>query len=162
MALYGFADASGKGFSSMLVVGGLLMYHHGQWATSIEEESSNYRDLFNLVLAINKEAYKMGALNNSELCMFTNNTMAEAAFYKGTSSSQVLFDLVLQLRKVQMDGKISMHMIHISGTWMIEEGTDGLSHGSLAEGVMGGAEILSYAPLHLSAMEWSSSLKGWV
>ena len=161
VAIYGFGDASGKGFGSSFVVGNEMIFRHGQWAERVEKESSNYRELANLVLAV-EEACDSGKMQNCELFLFTDNTTAEGCYYRGTSQSRKLFELILRLRKLQMAGDIFIHVIHIAGTRMIEEGTDGLSRGNINEGVMTGKDILSYIPLHLSALERQKELTSWV
>ena len=161
VAFYGFADASGQGFGSMLLLGSSVRYRHGQWTVTLSEESSNFRELFNLVNAI-EDAYQEGALAESELFMFTDNSTAESAYYKGNSSSEALFDLVLRLRLLQMKGDLMIHVIHISGLRMMAQGTDGLSRGNMGEGVMQNGDLLSYVPLHLSALERSRSVADWV
>jgi hypothetical protein len=45
---------------------------------------------------------------------------------------------------------------------MIAEGGDGVSRGSLNEGVMLGVSMLSFIPLHLSALERSPPLLEWI
>jgi hypothetical protein len=56
-----------------------------------------------------------------------------------------------------------LHVVHIAGTRMIRQVSDGLSRGDmLLSGVMGGKSILSFIPLHLSALECSPKLKPWV
>lgn len=47
-------------------------------------------------------------------------------FYKESSSSKPLFDLMLRLGKTEMEGQLILHVAHIVGTRMIEEGGDGL------------------------------------
>jgi len=86
VACYKFGDASGVGFGSSLVIDNVLHYRHGQWDIRHSLESSNFRELANLIYAI-EEAVKKGLLNDAELFVFTDNTAAESAFYKGTSSS---------------------------------------------------------------------------
>ena len=94
VALYGFGDASGKGFGSSLVIDSVIVFRHGQWVEEIKKESSNYHELSNLMFAI-EEVYKSGHLENGELFMFTDNMTAKATFYKGMSSSPKLFDPIL-------------------------------------------------------------------
>ena len=55
-----------------------------------------------------------------------------------------------------------LHIIHVAGTRMIAQGTDGLSRGDLLEGVMKGIDFLSYVPVHLSALDRSPELEGWL
>jgi hypothetical protein len=65
-----------------------------------------------------------GLLAGHEIFLFTDNSAAERAYYyKGTSSAQPLFELVLWLRKLEMAGKFKLHVIHVAGTRMIAQGT---------------------------------------
>jgi hypothetical protein len=96
-ALYGFGDASGEGFGLSVLSNGQILYHLGLWTDEISGQSSNFRELLNLVLTV-EEHLRDGKLENHELFLFTDNNMtAESAFYRGSSKSQKLFDLVLQL-----------------------------------------------------------------
>jgi hypothetical protein len=56
------------------------------WSAIEEEESSNYRELTNLVEDTELEA-EAGNLRQTELFLFTDNSTVESAFYKGSSSS---------------------------------------------------------------------------
>ena len=162
VAVYSFGDASGSGFGSSLIIDGVIYYRHGQWNNRHAAESSNFRELANLIYAI-EDANEKGFLQNAELFLFTDNTSAESAFYKGTSSSRKLFDLVLRLRKLQMNGGVVMHVIHVAGKRMIAQGTDSLSRGITTDGIMRGQKFTSFVPLHLSALDrQGNSLKEWV
>jgi hypothetical protein len=171
---YGFGDASGKGRGSTLQgfktihhpsgnVGpsGDVLYKVGVWSTTIEEESSNYRELANLVEDTEAEAAK-GELVDTELFLFTDNSTAESAFYKGSSSSKKLHALVLRLHKLALDYSILLHVIHVVGTRMIAQGTDGCSRGVLMEGVMAGKGMLSFVDLDKSAVERAEDLLPWI
>jgi hypothetical protein len=160
-AIYGFGDASGLGFGTTLLIHGSIHYRHGQWSTSVSEESSNYRELNNLILGI-EEAVTQGPLDDCEVFLFTDNSMAESVFHKGTSSSKTLFQLVLRLRLLQMHRGLFIKVIHVAGTRMQAQGTDDLSRGSLSSGVLRGGDMLSYVPLHLSCLDRSSLLRLWI
>jgi hypothetical protein len=101
-------------------------------------------------------------LNGHELFMFTDNSTAESAFFKGTSSSEKLFDLVLRLRKIEMEGNLFIHFVHVAGTRMISSGVDGLSRGDHNAGAMAGESMLSFVPLSQNASERSAALLPWV
>eukprot|EP00957_Ditylum_brightwellii_P064309 4880226-Ditylum_brightwellii.AAC.1 len=45
---------------------------------------------------------------------------------------------------------------------MITQGTNGVSWGSVNEGVMQGQDILSFVPLHLTARQASAKLEEWI
>lgn len=56
----------------------------------------------------------------------------------------------------------NIHVIHIAGTRMITQGTDGLSRGDQNAGVMVGKDFLSYIPISVSAIERSPGLGSWL
>ena len=160
-AKYGFGDASGGGFGASIEAKKGLWYRHGIWGADVDGESSNYRELRNLVDSLEKLA-ALGEVEDSELFLFTDNTVAEAAFYRGTSSNRKLFDLILRLRKLEMSAKFRLHVLHVPGTRMIAQGADGLSRGNLTEGVMTGKDIRWFVPLNRSAIARAPSLIRWV
>jgi hypothetical protein len=158
---YGFGDASGSGFGSTFSAPGAILYRHGIWGDDGAGKSSNWRELTNLVETLELEAME-GRLQGCEVFVFTDNTMAEAAFFRGTLSSPMLFDLVLRLRKLEVAQQCLLHVVHVAGTRMIGQGSDGLSRGNLTEGVMVGRSMTSYVPLGTSALERSPTLESWI
>jgi hypothetical protein len=111
-----------------------------------EEESSNYKELKNLVDTVAEEA-GAGRLKNCEFFLFTDNSTAESCFYRGNSKSRQLHALILQLRSLEMTYGMTIHVIHISGKRMIAQGTDDCSWGSLMEEVMARADMLTFVNL---------------
>jgi len=88
---------------------------------------------------------------------------AEAAYFKGTLSSKLLFDLVLRLYKLQMHNSLLLHLMHIAGPWMIAQGKDRLSWGVMSAGALHEGDLLQHVPLHLTAIEWNAKpLEEWV
>jgi hypothetical protein len=86
-------------------------------------------------------------LHNSNI-----NSTAEAVFLQGTS--KLMFDLVLhQLKELQLEYDLHLHIVHVSGKRMIAKGTDGLSRANHGEGVMLGRDIHWFIPLHLDPIE---------
>jgi hypothetical protein len=68
-------------------VGDQIHFQFGQWTTQVtEEESSNWRKLGNLTDCLTNYVFDHG-LQDCGNFIFTNNTTAEAAFWKGTSKS---------------------------------------------------------------------------
>ena len=158
---YGFGDASGAGFGSTFSAPGEILYRHGIWGADDSGRSSNWRELTNLVETLELEAME-GRLRGCEIFVFTDDWMAETAFFKGTSSSILLFNLVLRLRKLEVDQQCLLHLVHVAGTRMIGQGSDGLSRGNLTEGVMLGRTMTSYVPLSATALERSAGLEKWI
>jgi hypothetical protein len=160
--LYGFGDASKAAFGATIQIEDRLLYQYGQWSTEIaESESSNWRELSNLVLYL-CDLVKKEDLSGYEIYMFTDNSTAEAAFWKGTSASSRLFELVLQLKRLELECDIILHVVHISGKRMIAQGTDGLSRADHSQGVMQGKPIQDFVPLHLSPYDREVEIKPWL
>lgn len=55
-----------------------------------------------------------------------------------------------------------IQVIRVAGSQMISQGSDGLSRGLLTEGVMRGNSMLSFVPLHLSALDTSNTVIPWL
>ncbi len=149
-AVYGFGDASSGGFGSLV---GLAQGVHGRFGVGgadAGDQSSNYRELRNLVETVEEEAWA-GKLQQSELWLFTDNSTAESCFAKGSSTSPLLHELVLRLQKLEMEVNLKLFLVHVSGTRMIAQGTDGLSRGMMSEGVMTGRDMLDYVDIALSS-----------
>jgi hypothetical protein len=159
--LYGFADASGKGFGSTILGENGTRYRIGIWDKDTEEQSSNFREFENVVEALEEEADN-GNLEGAEIYMCTDNSTVEAALYKGNSSSQKLFDLVLRVRVLEMTKGVRITVSHVSGKRMMAEGTDGTSRGQLREGVSVGECMLGFIPWNVSALDRSPSLEPWL
>jgi hypothetical protein len=100
---FGFVDASGEGS------GGTTRYRNekirnilrtarlGFWCSEISKKSSNYREFRNLVEHIKYES-KNGLLAGKAVWIYTDNTVAERAWYNSTSHDVALFELVLELK----------------------------------------------------------------
>ncbi|KAL7579129.1 hypothetical protein ACA910_019156 [Epithemia clementina (nom. ined.)] len=92
-----FGDASGTGFGTLLWLQGSSEVHaeHGIWTKAYGARSSNFRELYNLVSWIESLSKEGTIQEGTELFVFTDNSTAESAFYKGTSTSKLLFSLVV-------------------------------------------------------------------
>ena len=73
--------------------------------------------------------------------------MCQTELALGNVDLPVLFELVLRLRRLEMTVGLILRVVHVAGTQMIAQGTDGLSRGNLLEGVMKGEDFLSFVPL---------------
>jgi hypothetical protein len=94
--------------------------------------------------------------------MFTDNSTVEAAIHSGRSTSPRLRALVIRFLALQTLHECSIEVIHVAGTRMIAQGTDGISRGALNEGVMNGESMMSFIPIHLSATARSPLLQDWL
>jgi hypothetical protein len=162
VVIYGFVDASAAGFGgSFSLPDGSILFRHGLWGRDADSETSNFRELCNLVESI-EDGVNCGELADSELFILTDNTTAEGCYYKGNSDSKPLFQLVLRLRKLEMSAMLRLHVIHVAGTRMIHQGTDGLSRGLLTDGIFATDAMKLHIPLHLTAPSRQPALVPWV
>jgi hypothetical protein len=168
---YGFGDALAVGHASNfqgfrrgkgeVKAGDWIHYRYVHWCDEVSEASLNYRELLNLVESLEAQV-KEGTIRGAEVSLFTDNSTAEAVFFKGNSLSKTMFKLMLRLRHVEMSGGLILHVVHVAGAQIIEEGADGGSRGDLSQGVMSGQSVLGFVPLHLSALERSHEVETWI
>ena len=123
--------------------------------------SSNYREFRNLVETLERMGDK-GDLEGREIFIFTDNMVSEAFAARGSSKRKILYELVVRVYKLEMHYKCRIQFIHVAGSRMIAQGSDGLSRGDMYEGVMRGESMLSHVPLHLNAVERSPALLNWI
>jgi hypothetical protein len=125
---YGFGDTSGRQFGATVFedyscqrkLGDKVRsergvrFRIGLWTALEDVESSNYKELYNLVETVSAEA-KAGRMQDCKLFLFTDNSTAEGCFHWGTLKSPLLHELVLGLRTLEMAHGMTIHMVHISG-----------------------------------------------
>jgi hypothetical protein len=138
-----------------------LEYRVGVWTAEQEEESSNYKELCNLVETAEEEA-QAGRLSKCQFFLFTDNSTAESCFFRGSSKSPKLHALIIRLRQLEMDFGLVIYLIHVSGKRMIAQGTDGVSRGFLLEGVMSGDDMLQFVDLAKTAVQRHPPLLEWI
>jgi hypothetical protein len=88
--------------------------------------------------------------------------VTERSFWKGNSSSEELFEVILELRILELEGDIFLHIVWVAGTRMIAQGTDGLSRGDFTTGIMLGDTMRSHIPINRTAFERSPALLNWI
>ena len=159
--LYGFGDASGSAYGATLSGDEKVFFEYGQWCTTESEQSSNWRELHNLVEALRGWTNSHN-LKGAQLFIFTDNSTSESAFWKGTSRSHKLCDLILQMKCIAFWAGMELFVIHVSGRRMKQQGTDGLSRGDQGKGVMQGIPMQVFIPLHLTPTQRNPRLKQWV
>jgi hypothetical protein len=135
----------------------------GTWTEETTKlTSSNWKEMNNFVIKLESMVSNNQIPEGTELWLFTDNFVTERAYHRGTSSSKTLFELVLRLRKIQLEGKLFIRVVWVAGTRMIVQGADGGSRGDFTTGVLRGDAMLSYVPLHKNAIERSAGLKDWL
>ena len=109
-----------------------------------------------------EQAGEKGWFNNYEAILATDNQVVESCLYKGNSSSQKLFGLVVRLKTVEMKYGLKIKVTHVSGKRMQAQGTDDVSRGSLKTGVSIGEKMIKYCPWGRGALEVEPQLRHWV
>jgi hypothetical protein len=89
--LYCYGDASGSGFGWCIDFGDGVRYELGEWCELIQEATSNYRELRNLVNDMVRAAQE-GRLEGCEVFLHTYNQTAEGAYCKGMAKSRSLLE----------------------------------------------------------------------
>jgi hypothetical protein len=161
--LYRFGDASGEGYGKALRDArsrGGIRFEYGFWCSSVSEESSNFREFRNFLLWI-RRGVKEDWLRGAQLFLFTDNRVTEAVFTKGSSSSRKMYDMVLEMRQLELAGDMDIKMIHVAGTRLISNAIDGLSRGEVIMEKIGDPKNLE-VPLHLSPLERAPQLEEWI
>jgi hypothetical protein len=158
-----YGDASGAGFGQSLWLLGAeeVDVFYGIWDQRAAGKSSNWREFYNQVLGIERGLEEGTLPRGTEIFMFTDNFVTERAYFRGTSKSKQLFELILRLRKLEMAGELFIHLIWVAGTRMIAQGTDGVSRGDLQNGVMSGESMLKHVPLNEGVNTRSPELLDW-
>ena len=162
--LFIYVDASGAGYGISFWRKGenKIGVEYGEWTREYSDKSSNHREMYNFTLFLEQLLSQKRVKPGSEIFIFTDNQVTESAFFKGTSPSKTLFELVLRLRRMEMDGSVFLRVIWVAGTRMIEQGTDGFSRGDLENGVATGTDMLSFVPLNETAFERQPGLEQWI
>jgi hypothetical protein len=129
-------------------------------------ESSKFREAGNLVIRLKRMVASGELEKGAEVLVFTDNAVAESTYFKGSSKNSKLHQLILGLRKMEMEGELIIHFVWIAGKRMIAQGTDGLSRGEPSSGVMAGEDFLKFLPLNETAFEQApkleSQVRGWL
>ena len=62
-----------------------------------------------------------------EIFLFADNTLSKSIVSNGSSTSEVLYDLIMGVFKLEMQYQCCEHFLHVSGNRIIQQGADGLS-----------------------------------
>ena len=88
-----------------------LYGHFCLWGKDAEDQSSNYRELRNLVETVEEEAMAGYLTGGSFGCSLT--TRQPRCFFQGSYSPKLLHELVLRLRKTDLEYDLTLHVVHV-------------------------------------------------
>jgi hypothetical protein len=105
----------------------------GTWdgrATSTKDpRSSNWKELRTLVEVLRRESTEISRFRLRRLLYFTDNMVTYHIARKCASSSPGLHDLIRELKILELQHSCQVLVVHVPGTTMIAQGTDGQSRG---------------------------------
>lgn len=130
-----YGDGSGSGTGGTIQILGhqgpcpTMEAWMGTWRPQVHSFSSNWKELRTLVHTLERELGGTGRLSQSTLFYFTDNLVSYHIVSGGSSGSPELQKLLRRLKYLELCLSIRLEIVHIPGTHMIDQGTDGLSRG---------------------------------
>lgn len=130
-----FGDGSGTGSGGtaelygsdgMVLQGSSWM---GTWRSDALQKSSNYKELRTLLEFFLRVAPSELPFRHRRLFYFTDNTTTYDVVRRGGSRSPGLHQLVREIKAQELLHSTMLEVVHVPGTTMIGQGTDGLSRG---------------------------------
>ena len=168
-ATYVISGSSGTSFGTCIWTQGNKTVHveFDWWTEKVElGESSNFREAANLVIKVIRMVKTSHIKEGSEVFVCTGNMVIKQTYTKGSSKSPKLHNLIIELRQLEMEGKLIIHFIWIAGTRMVAQGTDALSWGAILTSSMAVAQFLRLLPLDQTTFELQRNLRtqveGWL
>ena len=133
---WGDGSGTGTGGTNELLgdPGATMRMWMGTWAPHVHQFSSNWRELKTLLLTLEQEVDTFRETGTSRfsdrtLLYFTDNMTAYHITTAGSSKSQSLHRLVKQIKHMELQLNCHLEVVHVPGTTMITQGTDGISRG---------------------------------
>jgi hypothetical protein len=102
----------------------------GKWSPSLHSFSSNFRELAVLALYLERQRVSTSThIKGHRLLYFTDNDVTYNIVRRGSSTSVELHLKVQVIKTLELALGCCLEVIHVPGTSMIDQGTDGLSRG---------------------------------
>jgi hypothetical protein len=101
----------------------------GTWSPTVHHYSSNWRELRTLVATLSPTEQGIHNVRDVHLFYFTDNSTVYNITRSGSSPSPKLHELVQTLKLLELRQGCRLDVVHVPGTTMITQGTDGQSRG---------------------------------
>ena len=102
-----------------------MSYIFEMWVVEGEIKPSKLREFRNLVETLEGMNIRED-LEGHEIFLSANNTVSDSIAAKGSSTSDVLYDLIVMVFNLGIQYCCSVKFVHMAGTRMIQQGMDGL------------------------------------
>ena len=140
----------------------ILNVWKGVWGSKVTSCSSNWKEMRTLLRTLEHESnLKKNRVQGRRLLYFTDNMVTYDVFRKGSSKSLPLWTLLLKIKLLELKLQCVLQVIHVPGTTMISQGTDGLSRGIDMQ-VLGSHRSNSLIPLLCRPALPTSEILHWV
>ena len=102
----------------------------GVWRIHVRPRSSNWKELRTILRALQHEKERpVNRVKGCTVFYFTDNLVSYYVVFSGCSDSPGLHALVLEIKALEQELECHLEVVHLPGTLMIQQGTDGLSRG---------------------------------
>jgi hypothetical protein len=159
-----WGDGSGTGTGGTVETHGFLHLETwmGTWHPRVHHFSSNWKELRTLLWIMERLAAKGTKLQGATMFYFTDNMTTYYIVQNGSSKSIELHKLIRKIKSLEVLLGCRIEVVHVPGTLMIEEGTNGLSRGLWLLPHRLHRSSLCEAVRALSPVPSSSTLCHWV
>jgi hypothetical protein len=99
----------------------------GQWSPTVQSTSSNWKEHRTLLATLKWEPHKTSQFRHCRLFYFMDNLVTYYIIHRRSSSVPSLHQLIVRLKQAELSHNCQLLIIHVPGTAMISQGTDGLS-----------------------------------
>jgi hypothetical protein len=128
-----WGDGSGTGTGGTIDVTGMeVLQWMGSWLPASLPYTSNWKELKTLCLTLEQllhDPSRRKAVKGTTLFYFTDNEVTYYIAHSGSSSTPALHALIMHIKDLERKLDLHLEVVHVPGTTMIAQGTDGLSRG---------------------------------
>jgi hypothetical protein len=125
---WGDGSGTGTGGTYQLPDSKLEMWM-GVWAPQVFHFSSNWKELRTLLATLERAREQRDKVRGATFFYFTDNIVSYYIVSSGASPSPLLHQLIVDIKTLELELDCQIEVVHVPGTSMIAQGTDGLSRG---------------------------------
>ena len=101
----------------------------GVWTLKARAQSSNWKELRTIYRALQHEKTHPNRVRGCMVLYFTDNLVSYFVVNGSSSRSPGLHSLVVKIKELEQELGCHLEVVHVPGTYLIMQGTDGLSRG---------------------------------
>jgi hypothetical protein len=159
---WGDGSGTGTGGTNETLGVPILETWMGTWNPRVHHFTSNWKELRTLLWTVERLVANDRELQGVTLFYFTDNMTTYYIVQNGSSKSIELHKLIRKIKLYEVLLGCRIEVIHVPGTLMIEEGTDGLSRGLWLSPHRIHRSSLAEAATALGPVPYTQALGHWV